>query len=457
MNHWVGKLERVQLLLLPMLVGIVGVLQASLNAGIGSLFRFELAITLLALMAPVIAWILMASLWRNIDVLLLAVTAMLTSLSLVVLYTSGQEVETDSGFFETLATRQALFVAAGYAVFVVGGAVAQHLETICNYPYTIAIAGLLLTATTILVGTAVNGARLWLELGSVRFQPGELSRLLLTTFMAIYLFSKRHHLAGSWHVAGMAMPAAPHLVPLAVGVLIATAVLAWQNDLGMAAAIGLVAACYAAGAMWSRVGAALTAGIVLLALGFAYATVPRVRARTDLWLDHWSAPSTGGYQFVQGDYALAGGGVLGAPSMEAVARVPEFQTDFVLIAIGSRFGAAAAVATLCLIVLLILRCFVLALRAKTELATYIGIGIALMLGVQGILIVGGTLRLLPLTGLTAPLVSYGGTSMAVTLFALGVVIGLGAAPRRQMKAPRMSDRGAASRITRDHKPSRSVG
>lgn len=457
MNQWAWRLERAQLLLLPMLVGIVGVLQALSHSRLDPLPRFELAVTLLALTAPLLAWFLMSCFWRDIDVLLLAVTAMLTNVSMVLLYAAAHEVTSSSSFFEALATRQAIFIAAGYAALMLGASVAQHLGSIGNYPYTIAIGALLLTATTMLLGTAVNGARLWLELGPLRFQPGELSRLLLTSFIAIYLFSKRHQLAGSWRVAGVAMPAAPHLVPLAVGVLIAIAVLAWQNDLGMAAAIGLVAACYAAGAMWSRIGAALTMGTVFLAMSFAYVIVPRVRSRTDLWLDPWSAPTSGGYQFVQGDYALAGGGITGSPTMDIVARVPEFQTDFVLIAIGSRFGAGVAVATLCLIALLIVRCTVLALRARSELAKYIGVGMALMLGIQSILIIGGTLRLLPLTGLTAPLVSYGGTSMVVTLFALGVVMGLGAAPRRRMTAPLVSTRGPGAPVGRVHKPSRLVG
>ncbi len=457
MNTWAWRLERAQLLLLPVLVGLLGVLHASANADAKLAPRFELAVTLIALAAPLLAWLVMASLWRGIDVLLLGVTAMLTNLSLVQLHASAREVTSNSDFFEALATRQAIFIAVGYVAFAIGGAVAQHLEVFGNFPYTIAIGGLLLTATTILLGTAVNGARLWLELGPLRFQPGELSRLLLTTFIAIYLFGKRHHLARPWRVAGMAMPAAPHLVPLAVGVLIAIAVLALQNDLGMAASIGLVAACYAAGAMWSRVGLALATGAVILATSFAYAVVPRVRSRTDLWLDPWSDPTFGGYQFVQAEFALAGGGISGAPSMESVARVPEFQTDFVLVALGARFGAAVAVAVLCLIAVLVLRCGVLALRARSELAKYVGIGIALMLGIQTILIVGGTLRLLPLTGLTVPLVSYGGTSIVVTLFALGVVIGLGAAPRRRTMAPRGANRGHMASIPSAAVPARRPG
>jgi cell division protein FtsW len=165
----------------------------------------------------------------------------------------------------------------------------------------------------------------------------------------------------------------------------------------------------------------------------------------------------GGYQFVQGDFALAAGGLLGAPTLQGASQVPEFQTDFVLIAIGSRFGIAVVVATLCLLSLVVIRCLVVALRTRGELATFVGIGIALMLGIQTMLIVGGTLRLLPLTGLTVPLVSYGGTSILVTLFALGVIIGLDAQPHRSKTAIRSRDGVPGIRHAHVHKPVRQSG
>ena len=429
MQRWISRLEIFHLLALPAIAGLIGILQPQVAASQAPHVSPAFGTALAAFFAPLVAGLLLAILTRGADILLLSVAAMLTSLSVVVLYVAGQEVTTASEFFQELALRQALFVTAGYVVLTVGVLVAQRIDDIARYPYTLAIGGVLLTTTTVLIGATVNGARLWLDIGPFRFQPGEVSRLLLTTFIAIYLYTKRHHLAGTWRVSGVAMPATPHLVPLAVGVLMAIAVLAWQNDLGMAAAIGLVAGLFAAGAMWSPVGAALTGGIVVSAMGLAYALVPRVRTRADLWIDPWSAPTLGGYQFVQGDYALAAGGLAGTSTTAGVSRVPEFHTDFVLIAIGSRFGFIAVVATLCLLAVLVLRCLVVALRARSELAAFVAIGMALMLGVQGILIVGGTLRLLPLTGLTVPLVSYGGTSMLVTLFALGVVIGLGSEPR----------------------------
>lgn len=429
MQRWISRLELLHLLGLPAIAGLIGILQPQVAASQAPYFSLAFAAALAALISPLVAGLLLAVLTRGADILLLSVAAMLTSLSVVVLYVAGQEVTTASEFFQEVALRQALFVTAGYVVLTVGVLVAQRIDDIGRYPYTLAIGGVLLTTTTVLIGATVNGARLWLDIGPFRFQPGEVSRLLLTAFIAIYLYTKRHHLAGTWRVSSVAMPATPHLVPLAVGVLMAIAVLAWQNDLGMAAAIGLVAGLFAAGAMWSPVGAALTGGIVVLAMGLAYTLVPRVRTRADLWIDPWSAPTIGGYQFVQGDYALAAGGLAGTSTMAGISRVPEFHTDFVLIAIGSRFGFITVVATLCLLAVLVLRCLVVALRARSELATFVAIGMALMLGIQGILIVGGTLRLLPLTGLTVPLVSYGGTSMLVTLFALGVVIGLGTEPR----------------------------
>lgn len=429
MGIWVGRLERAQLLLWPVAVGIVGILQSGLPSGGGTLTPLDVSAALIAVIAPAGAGVILALLTRDADFVLLSLAAMLTSISVVLLYTSGREVSTTTGFFENLALRQALFVCAGYVALVVGVFVAHRIDTIGNYPYTMAIGALLLTTTTAMFGTSVNGARLWLNLGVIQFQPGEVTRLFLTTFIAIYLHSKRHQLAGTWRVSGIAMPAAPHLVPLAIGVSSAIAVLAWQNDLGMAAAIGLVAACFAAGATWSLTGTVMAIAIVVFAASLASMIVPRIGTRVQLWLDPWSAPMSSGYQFVQGDYSLATGGLSGTPTMATVARVPEFQTDFVVVAIASRFGVVVAIATLCLIALLVLRCIVVALHTHDELAKFIGVGISLMLGVQSVLIIGGALRLLPLTGLTVPLVSYGGTSLLVTLFAVGVMVGLNAQPR----------------------------
>lgn len=166
-------------------------------------------------------------------------------------------------------------------------------------------------------------------------------------------------------------------------------------------------------------------GIVAAAIWMAPNLSPRVQVRVDNWLDPWRAPLGAGYQFIQGEYALALGGIGGGRVSPDVRSVPEVQTDFVLTAIGAQFGVLVSAALLALLAIVVLRCAQNALVARTELEKRIGLALTILLGLQILLIVGGVLRILPLTGLTVPFVSYGGTSMLVTGLSVGIILGLG--------------------------------
>jgi cell division protein FtsW (lipid II flippase) len=152
----------------------------------------------------------------------------------------------------------------------------------------------------------------------------------------------------------------------------------------------------------------------------------RVQGRVDSWLDPWLAPTGTGYQFIQGEYALATGGLAGARLAPDVRNVPEVQTDFILAAIGAQSGVLVSSAVLALLAILVLRCARNGLLAKTELEKQMALALTVLLGLQILLILCGVLRLMPLTGLTVPFVSYGGTSMLVTGFTVGVILGVGA-------------------------------
>ena len=153
---------------------------------------------------------------------------------------------------------------------------------------------------------------------------------------------------------------------------------------------------------------------------------PRVQTRVDNWLDPWQAPTGAGYQFIQGEYALSWGGIGGGRMAPDVRNVPEVQTDFILSAIGAQFGVLVSGAVLALLAVVVMRSARNALLAPSELEQYFAVALVVLLGLQILLILGGVLRLLPLTGLTVPFVSYGGTSMLVTGFTVGVVLGIGA-------------------------------
>jgi cell division protein FtsW (lipid II flippase) len=332
----------------------------------------------------------------------------------------------DSAFFQTMAMRHALFIAAGFAVMIVGAAAVRALETLARYRFTVLGLALVLTVGTAMMGNVVNGARLWLAVGPLRFQPSEVVRVLLAVFAASYLYERRHLVVAPWRVGRLELPAAPYLAPFGLAVTAAAGVLVLQNDLGMAALIGVGAVASFVSIAPSREG--VISSVVVLALGAAagYVAVPRIRERVAGWLNPWADPAGRGFQFVQADYGLAGGGLIGAGRGAGATRIPEVHTDFVLAGIGSVFGVLGALAVIALTAVLICRCVLAALRAADGFQALLVLTLAAVMGIQVLLIVGGTLRVVPLTGVTLPLVSYGGSSMLATSFSIGLILGIGA-------------------------------
>jgi cell division protein FtsW (lipid II flippase) len=284
---------------------------------------------------------------------------------------------------------------------------------------------------TVIFGQTVNGARLWLAIGPVRFQPSEIARLLLAGFVVVYLYDRRHLVVAPWRVGSIDLPPAPYLLPVIGAVLVAVAVLVLQNDLGMAALVVLGTFALVAGVLSSKSSLGPPGGILIIAAAASLAVAPRVRNRVVAWLDSWQDPAGSGFQFVQAEYGLAAGGTLGLGSPTMAAGVPEVHSDFILTGIGSQWGWIGAMAVLGLASVIVCRCVAAALRAPDSFRSLLAFAVAALSGIQVLLICGGTLRVLPLTGLNLPLVSAGGTSMIATLFSLGVVVGIG--PSRTMR------------------------
>lgn len=386
--------------------------------------------------APLVVALVLCKLPANYDFSLVATAAVLTSLGMSLQFAFATEASADREFYSSIATRHGFFVGAGFAAMLAGVLVAKHIERIARYPYTTLLAALSLVSATVVFGDTVSGARLWLQAGPVRFQPSEVARLLLTMFLATYLYDRRHLIGAAWRVGTLDLPPAPYLLPLAGAVLSAVLVLILQSDLGMAALIVLGAFALVSAALRSRLATALAALLIGAAALAAFLIVPRFQARVDGWLDPWARPFGGGFQFIQAEYALSTGRFVGTGVTSPAIRVPEVHTDFVLVGIASEFGIPVAAAVLALSGALVARCAMNALRASDGFASLLAVALTTLLGLQMLLIAGGTLRLLPLTGVTFPLVSYGGTSMVVTLFSLGIILGVGAtrSPQRQIAA-----------------------
>lgn len=351
---------------------------------------------------------------------------MLTSVSVVSVLGIALLPGSTQSFFQDVLVRHAAFVVGSFGALVAGAVLSQNVPLVRRYPYLTAVVALGLIGSTMLVGTEVNGAKLWVVLGPLRAQPAEVARVLLAAFIAAYLYDRRYLLTASWQVGRLELPPIPYLIPVGGALVLALAALAVQNDLGMAALTALAAFAFIAGSLRSRLSVVAMGVVVGAAIWLAPNLSPRVQARVDNWLDPWRAPTGAGYQFIQGEFSLAWGGLGGGRVPPDVRTVPEVQTDFILPAIGAQYGVLVSSAVLALLAIVVLRSARSALGAPTELEQYVGLALVVLLGLQVLLILGGVLRLMPLTGLTVPFVSYGGTSMLVSGFTVGVVVGIGA-------------------------------
>ena len=420
------------LVLLPGLTLIIGVALTELTAGNNWPPRPILALALIAaIVGPLVALLVLRAIGPSFDWILVATAAMLTAIGTATLHSLSLSGAADGAFYQAIAIRHAFFVGTGFLGLIVGAMLSRHLDEVRRYPFTLFGMAIVLTATTVVSGQTVNGARLWLRIGAVQFQPSEIARLLLAGFVAVYLYDHRHLVVAPWRLGSVDLPPAPYLLPLAGAVLVAVAVLVFQNDLGMAALVVIGAFASIATVLNSKKALSSAGAILLLAAIASYAVAPRVRDRVAGWLEPWHDPIGRGFQFVQADYGLAAGGLLGASGKASAARVPEVHTDFILVGIATQWGVLGAVAVLGLLSVLICRCVFAAMIAASGFRSLSALAIAILIGTQVLLILSGTLRVLPLTGLTVPLVSFGGTSMIATLFALGVVAGIGTSAAKE--------------------------
>jgi cell division protein FtsW (lipid II flippase) len=420
------------LMLIPALTLVVGIGLIEVAAGHDWPPRIDLIAPIAAaVLSPLVALFALSIVAQGFDSILVATAAMLTGVGTSTLYSLSLVQGANDAFYHEIAFRHGYFVGVGFLALVAGGILSRRLDEIRKYPFTLFAAATVLTATTVVFGETVNGARLWLRVGPVQFQPSEVARLLLAAFIAVYLYDHRHLVVAPWRVGPVDLPPAPYLLPLASAVLAAVAVLALQNDLGMAALVVLGAFASIAAVLSSRRSLGAAGVSLMVAAATSYAVTPRVRERVAGWLEPWDDPIGRGFQFVQADYGFSTGGLFGPRQSALAARVPEVHTDFILVGIATQWGLIAALAVLALLSVLVCRCVSAALKAGGGFRSLLALSVATLIGIQSLLILGGTLRVLPLTGLTVPLVSFGGTSMIATLFALGVVAGIGSTPNRE--------------------------
>lgn len=393
---------------------LAGVLAVSLAGGTVD-SRALTAAAGLALAWPVAQFVLRRAGYDG-DGLLLPMAAVLTSLGLIMVFRLKPN----------LYMVQALWAAIGLGAFLAAAFLFRRAERWSEYKYFWGLAGIALLLATALFGVDIGGNKNWLILGPVHFQPSEFAKLFIVLFLAAYLSERREVLTYATRRFGpLALPQPRILAPLLAIWGLAMLMLVAQRDLGAALLYFGTATImiYLASGRASYLG--WGAGMFLVGAALAYAIYPHVRVRIDIWLDPWSDPSGRAYQIVQSLFALGSGGALGSGlGYGFPGLVPEVHTDFIFAAIGEEMGLAGAGAVMLLYILLVYRAFRAALLAPTPFRALLAGGLAVLLALQVLVIVGGVTKFLPLTGVTLPLVSYGGSSVVATFILLGMVLAM---------------------------------
>ncbi len=322
-----------------------------------------------------------------------------------------------------LLVQQLTWLVAAAAIFVGTMLIPRDLGVLSRYKYTWAIVGIALLASPLLpvVGREINGARIWVGFGPVNFQPAEIVKVVMAVFFAAYLQEHRELLATPPRRLGpLAIPPLPYLIPMVLMWAMAMGVMVLQKDLGAALLFFgvFLAMLYLA---TGRVSYSI-AGIAMLAAGgwVASRVFAHVAARIDTWLTPFADDMRfgSGYQMVQGLFALANGGLLGAGLGNGMPeQIPVVWSDFVFDAFTEEVGFAGALALLALYLVAVFRGMSIAIRAPTPFLQLLAGGLSFILAFQTLVIVGGNAKLIPLTGVTLPFLSYGGSSL-VTNFAI---------------------------------------
>jgi cell division protein FtsW (lipid II flippase) len=355
------------------------------------------------------------------DVLLLPLVTLLTGIGLVMIFRLTYNIEG----VENLATTQALWILIGTGTMFSMVLFFRNYHRLFDYKYLFAFAGVFLIASTFTpLGYEVNGARLWVDLGPINFQPSEFARIALIVFFAVYLAEKRDLLAAtSRSFLGVQIPAIKYFGPVAFVWAASLGLLVFEKDLGSSLlffAVPLLMLYAATGRI-----AYVILGTVLFSVGsfVTFLLFEHVQVRVQAWLDPWKDPDGTGFQILQSIFNIADGGLLGTGLGAGYAQtIPEVETDFVFSAIASELGLLGATAVLLAFLIFVYRGTKIALLVEDDASKLLAFGLTAMFALQTLVIVGGVTKAIPLTGITLPFVSYGGSSVVGNFILAGLLL-----------------------------------
>ncbi|HVM07689.1 MAG TPA: FtsW/RodA/SpoVE family cell cycle protein [Acidimicrobiales bacterium] len=363
-----------------------------------------------------VAHVAMRRLARNSDGVLLPIAGLLNGIGYVFIARLDQDK----------AGLQAVWTAVGVLAFVGTLVVVRRARDLERYRYTLAFVGIGLLLMPLLpgIGRNINGSRIWIRVGPVGFQPGELAKVALAIFFAGYLVEKRELLQTFTRRLGpVGLPDPKFLGPVLGAWGFSLVVMIFEKDLGSS----LLFFALFVTMLWvatSR-GVYLGMGLILFMAGavIAYSAFAHVQSRVAIWLDPFEDAGGRGFQLVQSLFAFGSGGVAGRGiSLGSPTRIPAVTTDFIFAAIGEELGLVGTTAVITAFLLMVGAGLRIAIQATNDFEKLLACGLTVILAVQTFIILGGVTRLVPLTGITLPFVSYGGSSLVANYVLLALLL-----------------------------------
>ena len=345
----------------------------------------------------------------------------------VVFLLSGIGITFVTRLAPSLAMSQLIILFASIALMIITLALVKNLDIVKRYKYTFGAIGILLLILPMFIGTEIYGSKLWIRIGSFTIQPGEFAKIFIVLFLAGYLSENRELLSISSHsILGFKVPRLRLLTPLFLVWGVCLLVVVFERDLGSALLFYTIflMMLYAATGRVSYV----VIGFFLLGVGAvgAYHFLSHVQVRFQVWLNPFADAQNKGYQIVQSLYSLADGGLFGVGVGKGLAKlIPIVESDFIFSAIGEEMGLLGGAAVLLGFMLFAVRGLTTAARAKSDLAAFTATGLTAAISFQAFLIFGGVTKLIPLTGVTLPFMSQGGSSLLASFIIVALLMRAG--------------------------------
>lgn len=410
------------------------------NAVIPSRILPFLGLMLLLLVSAHVAVRWLAS---GADSTLLPVAALLNGLGYVMI----------ARLSERLAGLQTTWTFIGIAVFIAVLVFVERINDLSRYTWHFFAsgAGLLLLPLIPGLGFSSGGARIWVNIGPINFQPGEFAKLALALFFAGYLAERGRLISTSTRRLGpFTIPESRDLLPLVAAWGFSVVIMVGQKDLGSSLLFFTLFVVMVWVATEKTSYLVIGLGLFVVACVVAYNLFDHVQTRVAVWLDPWSRYDGKGYQIAQAMFALGNGGVTGTGLGRGLPqRIPEAKNDFIFAAIGEEMGLLGATIVLLSFMVIIGAGLRIALRTQRPFEKLLATGLTTIIGVQAFIIIGGVIRVVPLTGITLPFVSYGGSSLVANYALLALLIRLSDVSARRLgevpDTPMLSERWAARR------------